>query len=134
VAGPFDSSSGSDGDAVTVVWSWNGVPVQTDNIAAGGPPSSAALTYTAALHDDGVNTLSLTATDSEGNVSLSSVAITVEDTIAPVIDSLWVNPKVLWPPNHKMVPVKVGAKITDACGDVTWKIMVEQPQRNEGGA
>lgn len=65
--------------------------------------------YTAAL-PDGVNTLALIATDSAGNVSAFTSTITVEDTIAPVIVSVSADPKVLWPPNHKMVPV------TDACG------------------
>lgn len=112
-----------DGNAVQVVWTLNGAPVQTDNIPAGAAPSSAVLTYTAALHDEGVNTLTLTATDSFGNVTVASSSITVEDTIAPVIDSLSVNPKVLWPPNHKMVPVRVSAEITDACGETTWEII-----------
>jgi len=111
-----------DGDAVEVTWSVNGVPVETDDVAAGGPPSSGIVTYTAAL-PDGVNTLAVTATDSEGNVTTDSSIITVEDTIAPVIVSTSVNPKVLWPPNHKMVPVRVFAKVTDACGPTTWKIL-----------
>ena len=112
-----------DGDAVQAVWAVNGIPVETDSIAAGGPPSSGVITYVGALHDEGVNTLSVTATDSAGNVTTSTANITVQDTIAPVIVKVSADPKVLWPPNHKMVPVRVTAEVTDACGDTTWKII-----------
>lgn len=111
-----------DGDAAQAVWTLNGAPVETDTIPAGGPPSSAVITYTAAL-PDGVNTLAVIATDSAGNITTASSTITVEDTTPPVIDSVSANPKVLWPPNHKMVPITVKAKVTDACGPTTWEIL-----------
>ncbi len=111
-----------DGDAVQAVWTLNGVPVETDTIPAGGPPSSAVITYTAAL-PDGVNTLAVTATDSFGNVTTFTSTITVEDTIPPVIVWACADPSVLWAPNHKLVPVCVKAKVTDACGPTTWKIL-----------
>lgn len=122
---PVDYSatvSDIDGDAVQAVWTLNGVPVETDNIAAGGPPSSGVISFTGTL-PDGVNTLSVIATDSKGNVTTSTATITVVDTIAPVIVSTTANPKVLWPPNHKMIPVTVRAVVTDACGPTTWKIL-----------
>src|SRR5215831_16244303 len=34
---------------------------------------------------------------------------------APVINGLSTNPEVLWPPNHKMIPVKVNYTVTDPC-------------------
>ena len=111
-----------DGDAVQAVWTLNGAPVETDDIAAGGPPTSAVIQYTGAL-PDGVNTLAVIATDSMDNVTTFTSTITVEDTVAPVIVSVSADPKVLWPPNHKMVPVTVKAKITDACGPATWEIL-----------
>jgi CHRD domain len=112
-----------DGDAVQAVWTLNGVPVETDPVAAGGPPSSAVITYTAALHDEGANTLSVIATDSAGNITTASATITVVDTTPPVIVAVSADPKVLWPPNHKMVPVTVRAKVTDACGHTAWEIL-----------
>ncbi len=111
-----------DGDAVQAVWTLNGTPVQTNSIAAGGPSSSAVIQYTAAL-PDGVNTLAVIATDSSGNVTICSSTITVVDTIAPVIVSVSADPKVLWPPNHKMIPIVVSAEVTDACGPATWAIL-----------
>lgn len=123
-----------DGDAVQAVWSLNGVPVETDTIAATGTPSSVAVTYIAKL-PHGTNLLTLTATDSDGNETIVDSIITVEDTIAPVIVSASANPKVLWPPNHKMVPVKIVAKVTDACAETTWEIISvksSQPEKGKG--
>lgn len=111
-----------DGNAVQVVWSLNGEPVQTNNIVAGTPPTSQVITYTTTLHDES-NILTVTATDSAGNVTTCDIVVTVEDTVAPVIKSLSVSPKVLWPPNHKMVRVLVDAKVFDACDGTTWKII-----------
>lgn len=122
---PFTYSatvSDMDGDAVQATWMLNGVPVETDNIAAGGPPSSGVVAYTATL-PDGVNTLSVTARDSSGNVTTSTSTITVADTTAPVIVAVTANPRVLWSPNHKMTPVRVNARVTDDCGTTTWKIL-----------
>lgn len=112
----------ADGDAVEVVWSLNGEEVQIDQIPAGDPTSGAELEYTAVL-PMGINTLTVTATDSEGEVSSCSSTITVADTTPPVIVSASVNPKEIWPPNHKMVPVRVSAEVTDACSETTWKIV-----------
>ena len=122
---PFTYSaaiSDMDGDAVQATWMLNGVSVETDNIAAGGPPSAGVVTYTATL-PDGVNTLSVTARDSTGNVTTSTSTITVVDTAAPVIVAVTANPRVLWPPNHKMVPVRVDATVIDDCSSTTWKIL-----------
>lgn len=41
--------------------------------------------------------------------------ITVADKEKPVITELAASPNKLWPPNHKMVSVKVAANVTDAC-------------------
>jgi hypothetical protein len=111
-----------DGDAVTAVWSVNGVKVDTDEIPASSGPSEVDVTYRAKL-PHGVNLLTLRVTDSAGNVETCDSIITVEDTIAPVIESVTAKPVSLWPPNHKMVPVRVRADVTDACGHTTWKVV-----------
>lgn len=121
-----------DGDAIQAVWSLNGVPVETDTIAATGTPSNVAVTYVAKL-PHGTNLLTLTATDSEGNETIVDSIITVEDTIAPVIVSASADPKVLWPPNHKMVPVRVSAKVRDACAETTWEIISVKSSQSDNG-
>lgn len=114
--------SDADGDAVQVVWTLNGLTVQTHDIAAGGPPTNGVVEYTASL-PWGVNTLVVTATDSFGNITTGTATITVVDTTLPVIVSVSVSPSVLWPHNHKMVPVQVSAVVTDAGGPTTLEIL-----------
>ena len=55
------------------------------------------------------------ATDGSSNSSSCSSKVTVVDTTPPVINSIVPGPSTLWPPNHKLVPVTITAKATDAC-------------------
>ena len=122
--------SDADGDAVQVVWSLNGVPVQTDNVAAGESAASTFVGYKASLAL-GINILGLTATDSYGNITTRSSSVTVVDTTPPVIVSVSVKPKVLWTPNHKLVTARIHALVTDACGSTNWEIV--SVSSNQGG-
>jgi len=49
--------------------------------------------------------------------SISVFLQPVLDTTPPTI-TVGVNPKTLWPPNGKMVPITVSGKITDTCSGV----------------
>lgn len=111
-----------EGDAVTVVWSVNGVALQTNSVAAQNPPTVLPVIFTGSL-PLGTNVLTVTATDTATNTVSCSATITVVDTIPPVITSASASPNVLWPPNHKFVPIAVRATVTDACGPTTWKIV-----------
>jgi hypothetical protein len=113
--------SDTDGDALSVVWTVNGATVQTNTIAAGGPPSGASVTFTSEL-PVGTNTIGITVTDSATNTTSCSTIVTVADTLPPVIVSASTSPKSLWPPNHKMIPVRVTARVEDDCSSTTWKI------------
>ena len=59
--------------------------------------------------------VTLTATDSNGASASCSATVTVVDTTPPTITSVTVSPNTLWPPNHKMVPMKVTATTSDNC-------------------
>ena len=122
-----------DGDAVKVEWTLNGDLVKTTNIAADAtPPTNLATTLTTEFHE-GSNLLTVTATDSEGDVTTCDIIVTAEDTVAPVIKSLSVSPKVLWPPNNKMVNVTVDAKVSDACDEnPRWKIVSVTSNQSAG--
>lgn len=63
----------------------------------------------------GTTTIIVSATDESGNTGSANTSITVKDTTAPAIVSLRATPSVLWPPNHKLVPVTLSAAATDAC-------------------
>jgi hypothetical protein len=107
--------------------------VKTTNIAADAtPPTNLATTLTTEFHE-GSNLLTVTATDSEGDVTTCDIIVTAEDTAAPVIKSLSVSPKVLWPPNNKMVNVTVDAKVSDACDEnPRWKIISVTSNQSAG--
>jgi hypothetical protein len=111
-----------EGDAVTVVWNVNGSPAQTNSIAGQNPPATVPVTFTGSLAL-GTNLLSLVATDTSSNTTTCSLTVTVVDTTPPIITSVSANPDVLWPPDHKLVPVTVHAVATDACGPASWKIV-----------
>jgi hypothetical protein len=76
--------------------------------------------YVAATNDAplsfpiGQTIVNWTATDESGNTSTETQLVGVVDTIPPEF-SLSVEPSVLWPPNHKMVPVAVTVMATDKC-------------------
>lgn len=61
----------------------------------------------------------LAVVDTEGQASADTTAVTVLDSTAPTITSVSASPATIWPPNHKMVPVRVIAAATDTCGAAT---------------
>jgi hypothetical protein len=63
----------------------------------------------------GVNTVKLTVTNVNGNTASKSAIINVQDNIAPTISSVSPSKSILWPPNHKMVPITVNIISTDNC-------------------
>jgi hypothetical protein len=48
-------------------------------------------------------------------IAATTLTVTGESCAPPVINRAWVEPTTLWPPNHKLVPVVVGAEVTNAC-------------------
>jgi len=113
--------SDPDNDALRVVWSVNGTTLQTNELAAGSTVVPAPVTFDA-QYQLGTNNVSVEATDSTGRSAGCSTTVIVVDTTPPVISRLASNPAYLWPPNHKMVSVRLNAVVTDACSATTWKI------------
>ena len=113
--------SDPDNDALLVVWSANGTSLQTNELAAGSTAVPVAVSFDAE-YQLGVNNVSVRVTDSTDRSSECSTTVTVVDTTPPVINSLASNPAYLWPPNHKMINVRLNAVVTDTCSDTTWKI------------
>ena len=104
-----------------------------DQIAEAASPAGAAVSFTATAQDLvdgsvpvsfnpasgstfplGATTVAATATDSSFNSSSGTFQVTVQDTTPPTIRSLTASRSVLWPPNHKMVLVKIAADAIDA--------------------
>ena len=66
-------------------------------------------------YSNGNTLVTLTVSDDQGTSSQCTGTVTVEDNTPPAITSISVNPSVLWPPNHKMVPVSVSVSASDNC-------------------
>jgi hypothetical protein len=113
--------SDPDGEALTVVWTVNGVGLQTNDVPASQPPAPANVTLSSSL-PLGANLVGVTVTDSAANTVSCSTTVTVVDTSPPSIVAASATPSVLWPPNHKMVNVTILARVADTCGATTWKI------------
>jgi hypothetical protein len=114
--------SDMDGDALTVVWTLNGAVLQTNTLPANTNPAPVMVSFIGEL-PLGTNTVGIMVTDSATNTASCSTTITVVDTTPPVIGRVTVNPLTLWPPNHKMVDIRITAQVTDTCGPATWKIL-----------
>ena len=95
------AGSDPDGDALSFEW--------TDDAAA-VVGTSPPLTLTIPI---GTHTLTLTVDDGRGGTDTDSATVTVEDTVPPIIESMTASPNVLWPPNHKMVPVAMSVSVSD---------------------
>jgi hypothetical protein len=65
----------------------------------------------------------VTATDPSGNSASCRTSVTVRDTVAPAL-SLTADPSVLWPPNHRLVPVQVSWRVRDACDPAPVVVLV----------
>ena len=77
-----------------------------------------------------------TATDFAGNEATKNFSVTVKDTTPPVIQSLTASPNMLWPPNHKLVPVLLTAQVNDAVDSAPTTLIVavssNEPIKGDG--
>jgi hypothetical protein len=78
----------------------------------------------------GTNMVAVDVTDGTNTTSCATT-VTVTEAEPPVLSHVSASPNVLWPPNHKMVPVEVRASASGTCSAATWKII--QVSSNEGG-
>jgi hypothetical protein len=111
-----------DGDALVVVWSVNGVPGQTNYVAATHPPRSQWVTFKAS-YPEGTNIVGVVVSDGKGVPVGCSTSVIVRDAKPPKILSIKANPSQLWPPNGKLVPVTVTVQTLADCKPVSSKIV-----------
>ena len=93
-------STDSDGDVLSYTWTGPFGVLMGD-----------VITVTLPL---GTHTITLNVDDGNGGSDTDIVGVLVEDTVAPNFN-LTVSPEILWPPNHKMVPIESITTITDSC-------------------
>lgn len=101
-----DSTPGTHDDIVAFEW-----------LAAFGTPAQHLLgsgETLRALLPLGDHDVTLRVTDSAGNTGTDTVAVRVLDDAPPTL-SVSADPAVLWPPNHRLVPVHVSLAAADLC-------------------
>jgi hypothetical protein len=70
----------------------------------------------------GPRTIQLQVSDAAGNVATGTATHTVIDQTPPTVSCVRPSKQMLWPPNHKMVPVTVSVTTKDNCGPVQCRI------------
>jgi len=113
--------SDADGDALTVIWTVNGVAIQTNSIVAEGSTNASSVTFDA-LYQLGTNVISISVSDGIDSPVSCGTTVTIVDTTPPTILSASLTPDELWPPNHKLNEIQVSIVATDICSSVTSKI------------
>jgi hypothetical protein len=80
----------------------------------------------------GENRISLRVTDADGRTGIAETVITVVDTTPPSLD-LTLEPSVLWPPNHRIVPVNVSWQVVDHCDPAPEVVLVSASSSESDG-
>ncbi|MBZ5637671.1 MAG: hypothetical protein LAO51_02825 [Acidobacteriia bacterium] len=102
-----DSTAGTDDDIVSFEWFLDfGAPAQA--LIGEGEIVQTTLAL-------GTHVVTLRVTDKAGATATDEAVWTVRDTVPPRI-LVVVDPSVLWPPDHGMVPVHSKIAVSDACG------------------
>lgn len=101
-----DSTPGTNDDIVLFEWF----------VDFGGPGEELVATGAMGMVDlqPGVHVVTLRVTDRAGATATDTVVKTVADTIPPDIH-VSLDPTVLWPPNHRLVPISASVQVTDIC-------------------
>jgi len=115
------ASHDADGDALTYTWTG---PFGTVT----GPVANVRLPA-------GVHVISLAVADGKGGVGTDSVTVTIGDASPPTL-SVTLNPSVLSPPNHRLVPIVADVQASDQCDgadvDIALvSIVISEPQREK---
>ncbi|PYT35519.1 MAG: hypothetical protein DMF52_10235, partial [Acidobacteria bacterium] len=104
-----DSTPGTNDDIVSFEWYRDlGQPAQ--QLLGTGERLSVTLPL-------GTHAISLRVTDSRGAATTGAALVVVRDTTPPSL-ALTAGPSVLWPPNHRLVPVGVSWQVSDRCDPV----------------
>jgi len=119
----LDGSGSSDpeNDSLTYEWTWST-----------GSASGLAPMVTLPR---GTHCIALEIRDPSGHIDRDIVSITVQDTTPPDL-TVDLFPRVLWPPNHKLVHIQAMVQVQDLCGQIDElelvSIFANQPDNAHG--
>jgi len=120
-------------NAVTLVWFVDGTAFQTNDLAAGTTATPVAVTFSG-VFGVGPHDVVVSASDGGPAVSCTNTLEIVADA-PPVITNITANPRVLWPPNHKLRRIQLNVQASDDCGAVTSRVVSvtsNEPERGPG--
>jgi hypothetical protein len=100
----LDGTQSSDPDGDILTYTWTGLFG-----TATGPTPTVTL-------PKGSHSITVMVADGKGGAASDTTVVTVIDTTPPNINLLSATPSVLWPANHKMVPVSITGVASDNCG------------------
>lgn len=111
-----------DGDALAIVWSVDGVDVQTNLLGDVHPPGASRSVKLKADLSFGAHTIGVRVWDGKAAVVPCSTSVTVLDTKAPKIDDLKADPKKISSSLNLFAPVTLTVRATD-CSALTCTII-----------
>jgi len=114
----FTSKGSSDPDGDALEWIWIESVGAEARLLATGPAPEVALST-------GTHALTLLVVDPTGLAARHDFRVTVADTEPPAILRLDASPAVLWPPDHRLVPVTVVLEAKDACSGIARTRLME---------
>lgn len=109
--------SDSSGYPLEVIWTVDGTAYQTNDIPSGGTTTSANVTF-AADFGDGEHDVLVSASNGQTAPATCTTTVTVRDTSPPSNLVVSATPNVLWPPNHRFIPVTLMVDAADNCDPV----------------
>lgn len=119
----------ADGDALKLTWKIGSDEV-TQDVPASTTPTTMSLTRS---FGDGVTGVEVSVADADGETASCSTTVTVVDTTPPVIRKITATPNILWPPNHKLAPIRLRVDAQDACSEVLSKIIGVRSNEPDNG-
>ncbi len=107
------STTGGTPTSNAAIQAWLASASATDNVDGSVAVSNNLVSGLCAVGT--TTTVTFSATDAAGNAGSATSTITVVDTAAPTITDVAVSKAMLWPANHKMVPVSLSVDASDVC-------------------
>jgi len=119
----------TNGNALQVVWTVDATPSQTNTILPEGSITASNVAFTANF-ELGEHVVAVSASNGRTEPVTCSTTVTVHDTTPPQIVSILATPNLLWPPNHRMIPVNLMIEAVDNC-DPSPVIQITSVMSNE---